>query len=186
MKEKGKSTFRKIEYHRKESFYLIVRGIEVGIAAGLICVLYRFLLSKAEEYLYTVIDYVKGNPLKISLWLFALALLGAFVSFIIKWEPLSGGSGIPQVTGEVKGYFNPKWWKIILAKLIGGTVSVFAGLSLGREGPSVQFGAMAAKGVARATKADKTTELRMISCGAGAGMSAAFNSPLAGIMFVLE
>lgn len=62
MKEKGKSTFRKIEYHRKESFYLIVRGIEVGIAAGLICVLYRFLLSKAEEYLYTVIDYVKGTP----------------------------------------------------------------------------------------------------------------------------
>ncbi len=109
MKEKGKSTFRKIEYHRKESFYLIVRGIEVGIAAGLICVLYRFLLSKAEEYLYTVIDYVKGNPLKTALWLFALALLGAFVSFIIKWEPLSGGSGIPQVTGEVKGYFNPKW-----------------------------------------------------------------------------
>lgn len=186
MKEKGKSTFRKIKYHRKESFYLIVRGIEVGIAAGLICVLYRFLLSKAEEYLYTVIDYVKGNPLKTALWLFALALLGAFVSFIIKWEPLSGGSGIPQVTGEVKGYFNPKWWKIIFAKLIGSTVSVFAGLSLGREGPSVQFGAMAAKGVARATKADKTTELRMISCGAGAGMSAAFNSPLAGIMFVLE
>ena len=88
MKEKGKSTFRKIEYHRKESFYLIVRGIEVGIAAGLICVLYRFLLSKAEEYLYTVIDYVKGNPLKTALWLFALALLGAFVS--------SNGSPSPE------------------------------------------------------------------------------------------
>ncbi len=45
---------------------------------------------------------------------------------------------------------------------------------------------MAAKGAAKMTKADKTTELRMISCGAGAGMAAAFNSPLAGIMFVLE
>ena len=186
MKEKGKSTFRKIEYHRKESFYLIVRGIEVGIAAGLVCVLYRFLLSKAEEYLYIVLDYVKGNPFKTALWLFLLAVLGAGVSFIMKWEPLAGGSGIPQVTGEIRGHFSHNWLRVIFAKLIGSTASIFAGLSLGREGPSIQFGAMAAKGVARTTKADKTTELRMISCGAGAGMAAAFNAPLAGIMFVLE
>ncbi len=183
MKEKGKSTFRKIEYHRKESFYLIVRGIEVGIAAGLVCVLYRFLLSKAEEYLYTVIDYVKGNPFKTAVWLVLLAVLGAGVSFIIQWEPLSGGSGIPQVTGEIRGHFSHNWLRVIAAKLIGSTASIFSGLSLGREGPSIQFGAMAAKGVATVTKADKTTELRMISCGAGAGMAAAFNAPLAGIFF---
>lgn len=186
MKEKLKSTFRKLEYHRTESFYLIVRGIEVGIASGLICVLYRFLLSGAEKYLYIVIDYVKGNPIKTALWLFLLSLLGAAVSFIIKWEPLAGGSGIPQVTGEIRGHLSHNWLRVIFAKLIGSTVSVFAGLSLGREGPSIQFGAMAAKGAAKMTKADKTTELRMISCGAGAGMAAAFNSPLAGIMFVLE
>ena len=47
MRNKDKSTFRKIEFHRKESFYLLVRGLEVGIASGLIAVLYRFLLSFA-------------------------------------------------------------------------------------------------------------------------------------------
>ena len=81
---------------------------------------------------------------------------------------------------------SPSWWKVLVAKIIGGTASVFAGLSLGGEGPSVQLGGMAAKGIAKITKADKTTELRMISCGAGAGMAAAFYAPLAGIMFVLE
>lgn len=187
MKEKRKTTLRKLENGRKESFYLIIRGLEVGITAGLTCVLYRFLLSFAEEKLMKIITAVSGNPLKIVLWLGILALLGIFVWFIItKWQPLSAGSGIPQVSAELGGYINHSWWRIILAKLVGSTTSVFAGLSLGREGPSIQLGAMAAKGAAKITKADKTTELRMMSCGAGAGLAAAFNAPLGGIMFVLE
>lgn len=186
MKEKTKTTIRKIEYHRKESFFLIVRGVEVGVVAGLVAVLYRFMLQFAEEKLHTVLDYVKGSPTKIALWLMLLCFIGLAVYFLVKWEPMAGGSGIPQVNGEVKGYMNPRWWRVILVKLVGGTLSVFSGLSLGREGPSVQLGGMAGKGVARITKADRTTELRMISCGAGAGMAAAFNAPLAGVMFVLE
>lgn len=186
MREKEKSTLRKIEYHRKESFFLIVRGIEVGVVSGLVCVLYRYALSFAETGLMSVLDFIKGNPFRIALWFALLIAIGVAVTYINKWEPMVAGSGIPQVNGEVKGYFNPCWWKIILGKFIGGTASVFSGLSLGREGPSVQLGGMAAKGVARITRADRTTELRMISCGAGAGMSAAFNAPLAGIMFVLE
>lgn len=186
MKEKEKSTYRKIEYHKKESIYLIIRGIEVGLVSGLIAVLYRYLLSFAENGLMKVLDFVNGKPAYIAVWFVILALVGVLVSYINKWEPMASGSGIPQINGEVKGYFSPSWWRVILAKLVGGTASVFCGLSLGREGPSVQLGGMAAKGVAKLTKADKTTELRMISCGAGAGMSAAFNAPLAGIMFVLE
>ena len=186
MQEKVRTTFRKIELHKKESFYLIVRGVEVGLSAGFISVLYRYLLSFAEDKLYMALDFVKGNPVRIALWLMLLSLIGLGVYFITKWEPKSAGSGIPQINGEIKGYFSQSWWKVIIGKLVGGTASVFAGLSLGREGPSVQLGGMAAKGVAKLTKADKTTELRMISCGAGAGMAAAFNAPLAGIMFVLE
>ena len=186
MKEKERGTLRKLEAKRKESIYLIIRGLEVGVAAGLISVLYRWLLSNAEGALEYVIEYVKGSPVKTALWFAALALLGIFVSLIVKWEPMAGGSGIPQVAGEIKGYLSPKWWRVTLAKLIGGTAAVFGGLSLGREGPSIQLGGMAAKGVAEITKADKTTKLRMIACGGGAGLAAAFNAPLAGIMFVLE
>ena len=187
MKEKKKiNTIRKIQYKNKESFFLIIRGLEVGIAAGLVAVFYRFLLEYAEKYLNIIISTVKDSPSKIALWFIALAALGGFVAMLNKIEPMASGSGIPQVTGEVKGVLTQNWWRVLLAKIVGGTVCVFSGLSLGREGPSVQLGGMAAKGIARATKADKTTELRMISCGAGAGMAAAFNAPLAGTMFVLE
>lgn len=186
MKKKAKSTYRKIENKRSEPLYLIMSGVGVGISAGLVCVLYRFMLSIAEGTLFKVIDIVKGDPLKTTLWLVAVAAMGVIVSLIIKWAPMASGSGIPQVSGEIKGYVSPNWWKVLIAKLTGGSITVLAGLSLGREGPSVQLGGMAAKGVAKMTKADRTTEIRMISCGAGAGLAAAFNAPLAGIMFVLE
>ena len=55
---------------------------------------------------------------------------------------MSSGSGIPQVQGEMKGYLNQNWLKVILAKIIGGTLCIIGGLSLGREGPSVQLGAI--------------------------------------------
>lgn len=184
--QKKLNTVRKIEYRNKEAFYLIVRGLEVGVAAGLVCVLYRYLLQYAERGLNIVLSQLNGNPVRIIFWFIALIVLGLFVSTINKSVPFASGSGIPQVNGEVKGHFDEPWWQVILAKLVGGATSVFSGLSLGREGPSVQLGGMAAKGIAKVTGADKTTELRMISCGAGAGMSAAFNAPLAGVMFVLE
>lgn len=186
MKDQEKTTIRKIGFRKSESIYLIIRGLEVGVASGLVCVGYRFALVWAEEGLMHVLDYVHGSPLKIALWLALLCLLGVMVSYINKWEPDAAGSGIPQTSGEIRGYFSLNWWRVILAKFIGGTASVFSGLSLGREGPSVQLGGMASKGAARLTKADKTTQLRMISCGAGAGMAAAFNAPIAGTMFVLE
>lgn len=186
MKEKEKTTLRKIEYHKKESFYLIVRGLEVGLASGLISVLYRFLLKNAESLLIKAAQFAKGGVFKCIVWFAVLALMGFAVAKIVKWEPMSSGSGIPQVNGEIKGELTQNWKKVIAAKLFGGTLSILGGLSLGREGPSIQLGAMAGKGIARMTRADKTSELRMMSCGGGAGLAAAFNAPLSGVMFILE
>ncbi|MEY8355751.1 chloride channel protein [Lachnospiraceae bacterium 54-53] len=65
-------------------------------------------------------------------------------------------------------------------------LSIGCGLSLGREGPSIQLGAMAAKGFSRLKKAAKTEERLLITCGASAGLSAAFHAPIAGVLFSLE
>lgn len=186
MQNKEKTTIRKISSKRTESVYLMIRGVEVGVAAGLVCVAYRFMLQVAEDGLLHVLDYIKGSPLRIALWLALLAMIGVLIAYLNQWEPDAAGSGIPQTAGDIRGYFSLNWWRVTLAKFIGGTLAVFSGLSLGREGPSVQLGGMAAKGAAVFTKADKTTEKRMISCGAGAGMAAAFNAPIAGTMFIFE
>ena len=64
--------------------------------------------------------------------------------------------------------------------------SIGSGLLLGREGPSIQLGASVAQGVAEGLKSNRVQKNIFISSGAGAGLAAAFNAPIAGLMFVLE
>ena len=130
--------------------------------------------------------YGKTHLWVIPIWFFCLAAMAMVVAGLLKWESFISGSGIPQVEGEMIGELDPCWWKILLAKLSGGLLSIGSGLSLGREGPSIQLGAMAAKGFSRITKRARTEEKLLITCGASAGLSAAFNAPIAGVLFSLE
>ena len=59
------------------------------------------------------------------------------------------GSGIPQLEGEMVGKLEQKWWKVLPAKFVGGFLCLLGGLALGREGPSIQLGAMVGKGISR-------------------------------------
>ena len=86
----------------------------------------------------------------------------------------------------MKGYLNQNWHRVLCSKIIGGTLCILWRFISGREGPSVQLGAMVAKGIAKITKKSQTKERYMMTCGAGAGLAAAFNAPLAGVMFSLE
>lgn len=184
--KKKESTFRRLENKRTISFIYVAEGILVGIAAGLLSVFYRYLLTLAEKFVFWINELVHGNGIYFMAWMAGLALLGFIVGKITKWEPMSSGSGIPQVTGEMRGYLNCNWLRVIAAKLTGGSLAIAGGLSLGREGPSIQLGAMAAKAVSKLLKNNKTAEKTLISCGAGAGLAAAFNAPLSGVIFVLE
>ncbi len=182
----GNSTKNIIKNSMNISTSLVLNGIIVGAVAGGTAILYRLALAGGEEILYKIINFVQGNPLLMALWFLALFCLALIVGRIVQWEPMTAGSGIPQIIGEMKGYFDPEWRKVIAGKLAGGILCIFGGLSLGREGPSLQLGAMSGKAVARALKKDRTQERYLVTCGASAGLAAAFNAPLAGIMFSLE
>ena len=168
------------------SVSLVFDGLLVGIFAGCISVIYRLLLNNAEKLLFTIIAFTKTRPFWIAVWFIVLIVMGLIVGWLMSWEGMASGSGIPQVQGEMKGYLNQNWHYVLCSKIIGGTLCILGGLSLGREGPSVQLGAMVAKGIAKITKKSQTKERYMMTCGAGAGLAAAFNAPLAGVMFSLE
>lgn len=186
MLKRTEKTLRRVENKRIFSFIYMTEGVLVGVVAGLLAVFYRYLLSTAERFVFWMNDFLHENIGYFCVWIAALIIMGYVVGKIVKWEPMASGSGIPQVTGEMRGYLNCNWWKVIIAKLTGGSLAIAGGLSLGREGPSIQLGAMGAKAVSKLLKNNKTAEKTLISCGAGAGLAAAFNAPLAGVMFVLE
>ena len=167
-------------------YSLILEGFLVGICAALVAVLYRLVLDYAEKGLHGVLNFAKGNWIIGVGWFIALILMALAAGWLIKKEPMISGSGIPQVEGEMAGHLDQKWWRVMLCKFIGGVLCIFGGLSLGREGPSVQLGAMAGKGIAKGFKRIPSEERFLISCGASAGLSAAFNAPLAGIIFAIE
>ena len=165
---------------------LIIEAVLIGLFSGFVVSLYRFGLDNSENILFSTLKYIQGDFLLTLAWFCTLALMGLITALLMKWDPDSLGSGIPIVMGEVKGYFDVCWWKTLVAKFIGGTLTALGGLSLGREGPSVQLGAMAAKGVSKYLPNSKTDEKRLLVCGSGAGLSATFSAPLAGFIFTLE
>jgi H+/Cl- antiporter ClcA len=168
-------------------FRLIIQGIIIGLITGGVIVLNRLGINK----LYSVFIkfYAWGNKgiVNAILVIIALALIGLLVGLMVKREGMISGSGIPQVKGRVINKLKMNWLRILIYKFLGGLIALSAGLSLGREGPSVQIGSSIGEGVAEKTyKKMPVKKEFLITAGASAGLSAAFNSPLSGIIFALE
>lgn len=182
--KKGTSQLLKRAEHFKA--ILTGEGFLVGIIAGLVVLLYRVLLEYAGAGMNLVLKYSREYPAVAGIWFLVLAGLACVVGRMVRYEPMISGSGIPQLEGEMAGKLDQVWWRVIPAKFLGGFLSLFAGLSLGREGPSIQIGAMAGKAVSKVLDRGKTEEKYLLTCGASAGLAAAFHAPLAGVMFSLE
>ena len=179
-------TLKSVAENPKYIFRLTIQGVMVGIFAGLMVCLYRFLLYGSENILRGYLTIINGNIVYTILFFIALGIMGLLIDYLIKWEKDSAGSGIPQVYAEIKGHMEANWAKVLVSKILAGVLTALGGLSLGPEGPSVQIGGMAGKGIAKLFKGSKTDELRLILVGSAVGITAAFNAPLAGVIFVFE
>jgi CIC family chloride channel protein len=117
-----------------------------------------------------------------------LSVLVAFAAWLVRRvAPYASGSGIPDVEAVLSERILPSpFWRLFPVKFVGGVLAIGSGLALGREGPSVQMGGNAANFVAELSRRNRSDSRALIAAGAGAGLAAAFNAPLAGVIFVLE
>lgn len=165
---------------------LFVEGIFIGLAAGIVIVLYRVILEHAELIRSQIYILIGVKPQWAFLWFVILIAIAFILGQIIRKEPLVSGSGIPQVKGQLASRLKVKWLNIIIGKFLGGILAIGAGLSLGREGPSIQLGAAVGQGTGYTLGRLRLENKYLITCGASAGLAAAFNAPLAGVIFSLE
>lgn len=123
-------------------------------------------------------------------WLVLPLIGGSFGFFsgllIQRLAPEAGGSGIPDVKASLANFPIKLSWRIGLVKLASASLALGSGLTLGRQGPTVHIGAALAGGLSRYLPMTPDHRRQLIAAGAGAGLAAAFNAPITGVLFVVE
>ena len=164
------------------------RALAVGVSAGLIAVAFRWALYWVEWYRDLFAGQAQAMGVRGFVLPLALGIAGAMLSVAVvrRWAPEAAGSGIPHLKAVLDHLRQLAGPRVLPVKFVGGLLAIGSGLALGREGPTVQMGGAVGQivgGWLRCTTRERRT---LVAAGAGAGLSAAFNAPLAGLVFVLE
>jgi chloride channel protein, CIC family len=164
------------------------RAALVGLGAGLIAALFRVTLAGGDDLRNALIAWSHQSPFLGWVFPVAFSLVGAIgsVALVRRFAPEAAGSGIPFLKGVLHRLRTLSWRRLLPVKFLAGVLSIGGGLALGREGPTVQMGGSIGDAVADWLKSAPEERRTLIAAGAGAGLAAAFNAPLAGVIFVLE
>ena len=184
----SKRIFRQTEYFLQEIVRskIIVQAILVGLISGMLVVGFKVSIN---SLFWTIQKFLSAFPTWQKALIFPLiTTLGGLISgfLVFKFAPETKGSGIPYVKMTMARMGNMTRIRSIVVKFFAGVAGIGTGLSLGREGPSVQLGAGAGALVGRLFKMSGTNQDKLIAAGAGSAIGATFNAPIAGTIFVLE
>ena len=164
------------------------RAILIGLLAGALAVAFRWALAGGDTVRHGLVAWAHRYPA----WgwllptLFGAAGAGLAVYLVNSLAPETAGSGIPHLKAVLYRLRSLRWRRILPVKFFGGVFAIGSGLALGREGPTVQMGGAVGAAVAEWLTVTPRERQTLIAAGAGAGLAAAFNAPLAGLAFVLE
>ncbi|XP_050394865.2 H(+)/Cl(-) exchange transporter 7 [Patella vulgata] len=206
LKEEKKKTTQEII--RKEIARWFV-SLLIGVLTGLIACFIDYMIDICSGVKY---DYVRKyvNKCVESFCLYTPFLLWvAFNAGIVMFgaiftaygEPMSAGSGIPQIKCYLNGIKIPRVVRIktLICKVLGVICAVAGGLAVGKEGPMIHSGAVIAAGVSQGRSTTFGIDFKVfeyfrtdkekrdfVSGGAAAGVAAAFGAPVGGVLFSLE
>ena len=145
MKYTGLSTKKILENWYGNHLIIAGESFIVGILTGLAITAFRksidFLSSLRIDVYDKAVSGQFGTVFGFGVLILAVTVLGLFMGFIIKKYPMIKGSGVSQIKGKFMKKLDMSPWPELPLKFLGGVLNISAGLSVGREGPSVQIGA---------------------------------------------
>ena len=154
---------------------------------GIVAILFALGCEFADDWFHRGLAYSPYLPLLITPLGFAFT-----VWLMRKYFPGCQGSGIPQTIAALEHGVGEQRSKLLSLKIAAGKIlltmmGLATGSCVGREGPTVQIGASIMHSLSRYAKFTKHEMDRgLILAGGAAGVAAAFNTPLAGIVFAIE
>ena len=164
----------------REHHVFLALTILVGVLAGLSAVLFTVAIDRATRVFFGL------DPSAARLF-----LVPVLVSLLTGWLlnrvfPGVRGSGVPQTEAafHLNGGVIPA--RVPIGKFLTGVLCIGSGHSMGREGPSVQIGAGLASSIGRWLQLSPARVKELVPVGAAGALAAAFNTPVAAVLFALE
>ena len=158
-------------------------GTVTGVLIFIFKVVSSFVIHKSES----IYAFVRENPIYLPLLLLGAASLGLVAGVFLKYAKECRGGGIPTAVATIRGLLPMRWIQGVFGLFFSSMLTYFAGVPLGNEGPSVQMGTAAGKGMSSAFgKKNRAYERYNMTGGAATGFAIATGSPLSGIVFTLE
>jgi CIC family chloride channel protein len=169
-----------VQLRLRENQIFLALTIVIGVVAGLCSVLFSLSIESTSHLLFGI----SPSPLRL---LLAPTLVSMVTGVLLtKFFPDVRGSGIPQTETAYHLHQGIIPARVPIGKFITGVLCVGSGHSMGREGPSVQIGAGVASIIGRWLRLSPERIQTLVPIGAAAALSAAFNTPVAAVLFALE
>lgn len=170
----------------KLAYYLM--AALVGLLTGLLGASFHQLVDSSLSWSRRLPDLLsmEGPQLYIVMSLFSAAMFCGAVGLVRRFAPEASGSGVQEIEGAMAGLREVHWKRVLPVKFIGGILALSAGLIGGREGPTIHMGASIAKAFSERFSLDALEARALLGAGGAAGLTAAFNAPIASIIFILE
>ena len=158
-----------------------------GFVTGVVGAAFHLAVDSLMHWPDWLADYLGDGPVTIAAGA-AVAAVGVTLAFLLTRHvaPEASGSGVPEVEGALEGVREVRWRRVLPVKFVGGVLALSSGLVAGREGPTIHMGASIGAALAEWLRLDRTDLHALLAAGAAAGLSAAFNAPLAAVLFVIE